>query len=50
MLPYLMMLLVVVFYAGNILVGESLNSLPPLTIAFCRLVIAVISYILPFRK
>lgn len=35
-----MMLLVVVFYAGNILVGESLNSLPPLTIAFCRLVIA----------
>ncbi|MGJ9425468.1 DMT family transporter [Nesterenkonia halotolerans] len=40
MLPYLMMLLVVVFYAGNILVGESLNSLPPLTIAFCRLVIA----------
>jgi len=39
-LPYLMMILVVVFYAGNILVGESLNDLPPLTIAFFRVVIA----------
>ncbi|GAA1148773.1 DMT family transporter [Nesterenkonia lutea] len=40
MLPYLMMVMVVIFYAGNILVGEALNDLPPLTIAFFRVVIA----------
>ena len=40
MLPYLLMIMVVIFYAGNILVGEALNDLPPLTIAFSRLVVA----------
>lgn len=40
MLPYLLMIMVVIFYAGNILVGEALNDLPPLTIAFSRLAVA----------
>ncbi|MCH8563114.1 DMT family transporter [Nesterenkonia sp. YGD6] len=40
MLPYLLMVMVVIFYAGNILVGEALNDLPPLTIAFSRLAVA----------
>ncbi|MGJ9404827.1 DMT family transporter [Nesterenkonia aurantiaca] len=40
MLPYLLMIMVVIFYAGNILVGEALNDLPPLTIAFARLAVA----------
>jgi drug/metabolite transporter (DMT)-like permease len=38
---YLLCVLVVIFYAGNILVGKALNDLPPITIAFTRLVIAL---------
>jgi len=34
------MILVVIFYAGNILIGKAINELPPFTIAFFRLVIA----------
>lgn len=37
---YLLCVLVVIFYAGNILTGRALNDLPPITIAFTRLVIA----------
>lgn len=39
---YLLCLLVVVFYAGNILTGKALTDLPPVTIAFTRLVIAFV--------
>jgi drug/metabolite transporter (DMT)-like permease len=34
------MILVVIFYAGNILVGKAINDLPPITIAFFRLFVA----------
>ncbi|WP_233254242.1 DMT family transporter [Salipaludibacillus keqinensis] len=34
------MILVVIFYSGNILVGKAINELPPFTIAFFRLLIA----------
>ncbi|WP_186579013.1 DMT family transporter [Aquibacillus kalidii] len=34
------MIFVVIFYAGNIIVGKSINELPPFTIAFFRLLIA----------
>lgn len=44
---YIMMLFVVIFYAGNILTGRAINELPPFTIAFFRLVIAFI-VMLPF--
>ncbi|WP_100397862.1 DMT family transporter [Bacillus sp. FJAT-44742] len=36
------MILVVIFYAGNILVGKAMNDLPPFTIAFIRLLVAFI--------
>nr|WP_281260572.1 DMT family transporter [Alkalicoccus saliphilus] len=36
----LFMLLVVMFYAGNILTGKAINDLPPFTIAFFRLLLA----------
>src|SRR5699024_6993397 len=45
--PYIFMIFVVLFYAGNILVGKAMNDLPPLTIAFFRLLIAFIIMI-PF--
>ncbi|WP_164669803.1 DMT family transporter [Virgibacillus doumboii] len=44
---YIMMLFVVIFYAGNILIGKAINELPPFTIAFFRLVMACI-VLLPF--
>ncbi|WP_416150459.1 DMT family transporter [Salipaludibacillus sp. HK11] len=34
------MIFVVIFYAGNILIGKAINELPPFTIAFFRLFIA----------
>ncbi|WP_280770866.1 DMT family transporter [Salipaludibacillus daqingensis] len=34
------MIFVVIFYAGNILVGKAINELPPFTIAFFRLFLA----------
>ncbi|PYZ95051.1 EamA family transporter [Salipaludibacillus keqinensis] len=37
---YILMILVVIFYSGNILVGKAINELPPFTIAFFRLLIA----------
>ncbi|MET1153739.1 EamA family transporter [Arthrobacter sp.] len=40
MRAYLLLILVVVFYAGNILTGKALSDLPPLTIAFGRIAIA----------
>ncbi|GAB3048342.1 DMT family transporter [Virgibacillus ainsalahensis] len=40
--PYVMMLFVVIFYAGNLLTGKAINELPPFTIAFFRLLIAFI--------
>lgn len=42
MQAYLLCVLVVIFYAGNILTGKALNDLPPITIAFTRLVIAFV--------
>ncbi|MCM3588778.1 DMT family transporter [Mesobacillus maritimus] len=39
---YLLMVLVVIFYAGNILVGKAINDLPPFTIAFFRVLISFI--------
>ena len=38
--PYILLILVVLFFSGNILVGKALTALPPFTIAFFRLVIA----------
>ncbi|WP_306419221.1 DMT family transporter [Alteribacter natronophilus] len=40
--PYVLMLIAVLLYAGNILVGKAINDLPPVTIAFSRLLIAFI--------
>src|SRR5699024_10327796 len=37
---YILLIFVVIFYAGNILVGSAINSLPPLTIAVVRLLVA----------
>jgi len=42
MYPYILMIFVVIFYSGNILVGKGINELPPLTITFFRLFIAII--------
>ncbi|MUV36476.1 Pantoate--beta-alanine ligase (AMP-forming) [Lentibacillus sp. JNUCC-1] len=39
---YVLLIFVVIFYAGNLLVGRDINALPPFTIAFSRLVIAFI--------
>lgn len=39
---YLLCVFVVLCYAGNILTGKALNDLPPITIAFTRLVIALL--------
>lgn len=39
---YIACAFVVVFYAGNILVGSALNDLPPITVTFFRLVIAAV--------
>jgi len=47
MRAYLMCILVVVFYSGNILVGKALADLPPFTIAFLRVAIAFV-VLLPF--
>lgn len=44
---YVACVFVVVFYAGNILVGKALNDLPPITIAFFRVAIACL-LLLPF--
>lgn len=45
------MALVVVFYAGNILVGKAVNELPPVTISFFRLLIAfIVLFPLGFRS
>ncbi|HLS07729.1 DMT family transporter [Lentibacillus sp.] len=44
---YIMMVFVVIFYAGNILTGKAINELPPFTIAFFRLVVAFM-IMLPF--
>ncbi|QHS21877.1 DMT family transporter [Virgibacillus sp. MSP4-1] len=38
--PYILMIFVVLMYAGNILTGKAINELPPLTIAFFRLLVA----------
>ncbi|MDX6151424.1 DMT family transporter [Marinococcus sp. PL1-022] len=40
MAAYIMLIMVVFFYSGNILVGKAINELPPFTIAFFRLMIA----------
>src|SRR5699024_11098076 len=42
MYPYILMIFVVIFYSGSILVGKGINELPPLTITFFRLFIAII--------
>lgn len=39
---YIMMIFVVIFFAGNILIGKAINELPPFTIAFFRLVVAFV--------
>ena len=44
---YMLLMFVVIFYAGNILVGSAINTLPPITIAFSRLLVATI-ILLPF--
>ncbi|MCT2536035.1 DMT family transporter [Aquibacillus koreensis] len=41
-MPYLLMILVVMIYAGNILIGKAINDLPPFTITFIRLFIAFV--------
>lgn len=42
MYSYILLIFVVIFYAGNILLGKSMNDLSPFTIAFFRLLIALI--------
>src|SRR5699024_3396807 len=37
----ILMIFVVIFYSGNILVGKGINELPPLSITFFRLFIAI---------
>lgn len=37
---YIFMIFVAMFYSGNILVGKAINDLPPITIAFFRLLLA----------
>jgi len=39
---YIALLLVILMYAGNILVGKAINELPPITIAWGRLTVAFI--------
>ncbi|TJY66392.1 DMT family transporter [Arthrobacter sp. CAU 1506] len=46
MRAYLLLMLVVVFYAGNILTGKALSELPPLTIAFGRIAVAFLVLLL----
>lgn len=41
-MAYLASIAVVVFFAGNILVGSALTELPPVTIALIRLVVALV--------
>ncbi|WP_079529554.1 DMT family transporter [Halobacillus hunanensis] len=51
MYSYLFMVLVVIIYAGNILIGKSINDLPPFTIAFIRLLIAfLVLFPLGYKK
>lgn len=40
--PYILLIFVVFFYAGNILVGKAINELLPFSIAFFRLLVAFI--------
>lgn len=40
--PYIFLLLTALIFAGNILVGKALNDLPPLTISFSRVFIALL--------
>lgn len=40
--PYLFLLLVVVIFTGNILVGKALSALPPFTVSFGRVAIALL--------
>src|SRR5699024_10674191 len=42
MMPYIMLMIVVFIYAGNILVGKAINDLYPFTITFFRLLVALI--------
>ncbi len=46
MYPYILMIFVVLFYAGNILTGKAINDLPAFTIAFFRLLVAFV-FLLP---
>lgn len=46
MYPYILLVLVIIFYAGNILTGKALNDLPPITIAYFRLLVAFL-FLLP---
>ncbi|WP_138420688.1 DMT family transporter [Aquibacillus sediminis] len=47
----MLMVLVVIFYAGNILTGKAINDLPPYTIAFFRLLVAfIVLFPLGFRS
>ncbi|CDQ21213.1 DMT family transporter, partial [Halobacillus karajensis] len=46
MYSYILLIFVVIFYAGNILMGKAMNDLPPFTIAFFRLFAAFI-FLLP---
>ncbi|UCZ55207.1 DMT family transporter [Bacillus shivajii] len=39
---YILLIFVVIFYAGNILIGKAINELPPFTIAFFRVLVAFI--------
>ncbi|MFC4559593.1 DMT family transporter [Virgibacillus kekensis] len=43
MYAYILLIFVVIFYSGNILTGRAINELPPITIAFFRLLVAFIA-------
>lgn len=40
-MPYLAAIVLVIFFAGNILVGKALTELPPITVALMRLTVAL---------
>src|SRR5699024_7695113 len=51
MYPYIIMIIVVFIYSGNIIVGKAMNDLPTFTITYFRLLVAfVILFPVAFRS
>ncbi len=39
---YVLLLVTVIIYAGNLLVGKAISDVSPITVTFCRLLIAFV--------